>query len=77
MQMDIVVMIERWWAETGTSSASMPAIKLAPEMQFYVMLVFNNKAGKLLPTKGMSLLLWPSTDDRASWTYTKTLAGLQ
>jgi len=34
MQMDIVVMIKRWWAETGTSSAFMPSFKLAPETQF-------------------------------------------
>ena len=71
-------MIKCWWAETGISSALMPAVKLAPETQNCIMPIVNNKAGKLLQTKGMSSMLWPSTDDSWCWTYTHTtLAGLQ
>ena len=54
MQMDIVMMIKRWWAEMGTSSALRYSVKLTAEMQLCVMLIANNKAGKLLQTKGMS-----------------------
>ena len=74
--MDIVVMIKRWWAEMGASRALMPSVKLAPETQFCVMPIANNKAGKLLQTKGISSMPWPSTDGSWCWTHT-TWAGLQ
>ncbi len=70
MHMDIVVMSKCWWAEMGTSSAFMAAVKLALETQFCVMPIVNNKAGKLLQTKGMSSLPWPSTDDSWCWRHT-------
>jgi len=54
--MDIVVMIKRGWAKVSTSSALMPGVKPAPEMQFCVMPIVNRKAGKLLQIKGLSSL---------------------
>ncbi len=49
-------MIKRGWAKVSTSSALMPGVKPAPEMQFCVMPIVNRKAGKLLQIKGLSSL---------------------